>query len=235
MSDGILGKKFGMTRIFGENGEAIPATVIEAGPCPIVQIKTQDRDGYNAIQIGFGQERANIGAKHKNTINNPERGHLAKANVLEEFEGDERHPRRWYGPRYLKEIRTDSIGDLTLGEAIDVTIFSEGDLVDVTSTSKGRGFAGGVKRWGFKGGKKSHGGEKDLRRIGSIGASAFPSRVIKGKRMPGRYGGERVTVQNLRVVKADPERNLLVLRGSVPGPLNELLIIKKAVKSMARN
>ncbi|HIE29146.1 TPA: 50S ribosomal protein L3 [Candidatus Poribacteria bacterium] len=242
MSDGILGRKIGMTRIFSEDGESTPVTVVEAGPCPIVQVKTQDKDGYNALQLGFGQRRANTGSKRKNIINNPERGHLAKSNAIKEVEADERHPRRWYGPRFLREIRTDNrktkpsvnevnIENLTLGETVDVSIFSEGDLVDVTSTSKGRGFTGVVKRWGFKGGKKSHGGEKDLRRIGSIGASASPSRVFKGKRMAGRHGGKRVTVQNLKVLKSDPERNLLVLRGTVPGPPNGFLIIRKAVKS----
>jgi len=230
MSDGILGRKVGMTRVFGEDGKSIPVTVIEAGPCPIVQLKIQDKDGYNAVQLGFGQKRANTGTKHKNIINNPERGHLAKSNVIKEVGADERHPRRWYGPRFLREIRTDNIENLTLGETIDVSIFSEGDSVDVTGTSKGHGFTGVVKRWGFKGGKKSHGGEKDLRRIGSIGASSYPSRVFKGKRMPGRYGGNRVTVQNLTVVKSDQERNLLVLCGTVPGPPNGLLIIRKTVK-----
>lgn len=242
MSDGILGRKVGMTRLFSEDGKSIPVTVVEAGPCPIVQIKTQDKDGYNAVQIGFGQRRANTGTKRKNIINTPERGHLAKSNVIKEVEADERHPRRWYGPRFLREMRTDNrktnpsaleanIEDLTLGEAVDVSIFSEGDLVDVTGTSKGRGFTGVVKRWGFKGGKKSHGGEKDLRRIGSIGTGASsPSRVFKGKRMPGHHGGNRVTVQNLKVLKSDPERNLLVLSGTIPGPSNGLLIIRKAVK-----
>ncbi|MBM3243143.1 50S ribosomal protein L3 [Candidatus Poribacteria bacterium] len=230
MSDGILGRKIGMTRVFSESGESIPVTVVEATPCPITQIKTQDKDCYNAIQLGFGQKRANTGTKRKNVINNPERGHLAKSNVIKEIEADEHQPRRWYGPRFLREIKTDNIENLTLGEAINVGIFSEGDLVDVTSTSKGRGFAGAVKRWGFKGGKKSHGGEKDLRRVGSIGASSFPSRVWKGQRMAGRYGGKQITVQNLKVIKSDKERNLLVLRGTVPGPNNGLLIIRKAVK-----
>lgn len=238
MSDGILGRKVGMTRVFGEDGESIPVTVVEAGPCPIVQIKTQDKDGYNAVQLGFGQKRtldlgqrrANTSTKLNNIINYPEHARFAKSNVIKEVAADERHPRRWYGPRLLREIRTDNIENLTLGETIDVRIFSEGDFVDVTGTSKGRGFAGVVKRWGVKGGKKSHGGEKDLRRIGSIGQSASPSRVFKGKRMPGRYGGKRMTVQTLEVVKSDQERNLLVLRGTVPGPPNGLLIIRKAVK-----
>jgi large subunit ribosomal protein L3 len=247
MSDGILGRKIGMTRIFDEDGESTPVTVVEAGPCPIVQIKTQAKDGYDAVQLGFGQKRANTGTRRRNIINNPERGHLAKAKVIKEVEPDERHPRRWYAPGFLREIRTDKYkakpprpGDgsvnevngenLTLGETIDVSIFSAGDLVDVTATSKGRGFTGAVKRWGFKGGKKSHGGEKDLRRIGSIGASAAPSRVFKGKRMAGRLGGKRVTVQNVKVIKSDQERNLLLLRGTVPGPPNGLLIIRKAVK-----
>ena len=125
-----------MTRVFSESGGSIPVTVVEATPCPITQIKTQDKDGYNAVQLGLGQKRANTGTKHKNVINNPERGHLAKSNVIKEVEADERHSRRWYGPRFLREIKTDNIENLTLGEAINVGIFSEGDLVDVTSTSK---------------------------------------------------------------------------------------------------
>jgi len=238
MNDGILGRKVGMTRLFGESGTSIPVTVIEAGPCPIVQIKTQDTDGYDAVQLGLGRRRLNTAEqKRQKTINNPLRGHLEKANAIAEIEVDTQdgqRQRKRYGPRYLREIRNDGEGleEVNLGGMVDVSIFEEGDLVDVTGTSKGRGFTGVVKRWGFKGGKKSHGGEQDHRRPGSIGwGSSSPSRVHKGKKMPGRHGGKRLTVQNLTVVKSDPERNLLVVNGAVPGPPNGLLIIKKAVKA----
>ena len=210
MSDGLLGRKVGMTRVFSEQGESIPVTVIEAGPCPIVQIKTEDKDGYNAVQLGFGEKRPN-------KVNRPTQGHFKKAGVEPQ--------------RYLREIRKDSIEDLEVGQVLTADIFSEGDLVDVSAISKGRGFTGTVKRWGFRGGKKSHGGEQDLRRIGSIGASSFPSRVTRGKRMAGRHGGRRITVQNLQVVKTDAARNLLVVKGAVPGPNNGLVLIRKAVKS----
>ena len=204
---GILGKKVGMTQVFDESGEARPVTVIEAGPCPIVQIKTADTDNYQAVQLGFGNRKK---------ISRPKQGHLNKAEVE--------------SCQFLREFRVDSLEGLSVGSTIDVGIFSEGDFVDVAGESKGRGFAGVVKRWGFKGGRKSHGGEQDHRRPGSIGASAYPARVFKGKKMPGRMGGERVTVQNLQVVKADAERNLLVVKGAVPGPPNGLLMIKKSVK-----
>ncbi len=233
MNEGILGRKVGMTRVFGEDGASIPVTVVEAGPCPIVQIKTVDKDGYTAVQLGFGRRRANVNTKHKNVINKPERGHIEKAHAIQEVDTDsqvDERGKRWYGPRFLREIRIDDIDGLNPGDSIDVSIFSPGDFVDVTGVSKGRGFTGVIKRWGFKGGKKTHGGEQDLRRPGSIGASASPSRVVKGKKMPGRYGNKRVTVQSLAVIESDPERNLLVLKGAVPGPPNGFLIIKKAVK-----
>jgi large subunit ribosomal protein L3 len=209
MNSGILGKKIGMTQIFDESGAAIPVTVVEAGPCPIVQVKTQDHEGYNAIQLGFGYRR-------KNKVNRPESGHFQKANV-------EPH-------QFLREMRVDSTEGLDVGSSVDVGIFSPGDFVDVTGTSKGRGFAGVIKRWGFAGMKQTHGAEKNHRRPGSIGHSSWPSRVFKGKKMPGRLGGKRVTTQNLQVVQADTERNLLLVKGAVPGPPNGLLIIKKAVK-----
>ena len=236
MNDGILGRKVGMTRLFGESGESVPVTVIEAGPCRVVQVKTQDADGYNAVQLGFGRKRLNAAEqKRKNTINNPSRGHLEKANAIEEIEvenQDGQRQRKRYGPRYLREIRTDDLEGRNPGDIVDVSIFAEGDSVDVTGTSKGRGFTGVVKRWGFKGGRGSHGSEQDHRRVGSIGwGSSSPSRVHKGKKMPGRHGGKRLTVQNLTVVKSDPERNLLVVKGAVPGPPNGLLIIRKGVKS----
>jgi large subunit ribosomal protein L3 len=199
-----------MTQIYEESGMAIPVTVIEAGPCPIVQLKTQERDGYQAVQLGFGNRK-------ENKFNSPERGHFAKADVQP--------------TRVLREFRVDSLAEVTVGDTVDASLFSAGELVDVTGTSKGHGFTGVVKRWGFKGGKKSHGGEQDLRRPGSIGASATPSRVFKGKKMPGRYGAKRHTVQNLQVIQADSERNLLVVKGSIPGPPNGLLLIRKAIKA----
>lgn len=209
MSNGILGKKIGMTQVFDESGAAIPATVVEAGPCPIVQIKTEGRDGYNAIQLGFGE-------RNENKINRPRHGHFRKADVPPQ--------------RYLREVRVDTTEGLSVGSVIDAGIFTAGDTVDVTGTSKGKGFTGVVKRWGFSGGRKSHGGEQDLRRPGSIGAGSDPSRVFKGKRMAGRHGGKKVTVQNLEIIEADLERNLLVIKGAVAGPPNGLLIIRKAVK-----
>lgn len=209
MSNGILGKKIGMTQVFDESGAAIPATVVEAGPCPIVQIKTEGRDGYNAIQLGFGD-------RNENKINRPRHGHFSKADVAPQ--------------RYLREVRVDTTEGLSVGSVIDAGIFTAGDTVDVTGTSKGKGFTGVVKRWGFSGGRKSHGGEQDLRRPGSIGAGSDPSRVFKGKRMAGRHGGKKVTVQNLEIIEADLERNLLVIKGAVAGPPNGLLIIRKAVK-----
>ena len=212
MSIGILGKKVGMTRLFGEHGLAIPATVIEAGPCPVIQVKSKETDGYEAVQIGFGQKRENL-------VKKPLKGHFKKANVPP--------------MRFLREMRFQepvAEENLKVGEQVTVQIFSEGELVDVSGISKGAGFAGVMKRWGFKGSKASHGAETH-RHGGSIGASADPSRVFKGLPMPGRMGGKQITVQNLEVVKIDPERNLLVIKGSVPGPKNGMLVIKKAVKA----
>jgi len=209
MSTGMLGKKVGMTRFFGEQGEAIPVTVIEAGPCHIVQIKSKEADGYEAVQIGFDQKR-------ENSINRPARGHFKKADVPP--------------LRYLKEFKPESMEGLKLGGQITVEMFSEGEKVDVRGISKGKGFSGVMKRWGFKGGRATHGAETH-RHAGSIGASADPSRVFKGQKMAGRMGGKKVTVQNLEVVKIDVEKNLLVVKGAVPGPRNGVLIIEKAVKA----
>ena len=210
MVNGIIGRKVGMTQVFEDSGKAVPVTVIQAGPCPIVQLKTQEKDGYQAVQLGFGEQK-------ESRTNSPKRGHLEKAGVA--------------SARVLREFRVQSLDDVSVGNIVDASVFSEGELVDVTGTSKGRGFTGVVKRWKFGGGKKSHGGEQDLRRPGSIGASATPSRVFKGKRMAGRHGAKRHTVQNLPVIQADPERNLLVVKGAVPGPPNGLLLIKKASKA----
>jgi len=198
-----------MTRLFSEQGEIFPVTVIEAGPCPIVQVKTKANDGYDAIQIGFGQKR-------ENAINEPARGHFKKADVPP--------------LRILREIKTDNEDISGLGKQLTVQIFSVGEFVDVTGISKGKGFAGVMKRHGFRGSHATHGAETH-RAPGSIGASSFPSRVVKGLRMAGRMGGKRTTVQNLEVLKVDPNRNLLVVKGAVPGPRNGLLMIKKAVKA----
>lgn len=214
MINGIIGRKVGMTQVFEDSGKAIPVTVIEAGPCPIVQVKTQERDGYQAVQLGFGKRK-------ENKCNSPRRGQFAKAGI---------EP-----VQVLRELPVDSLEDVSVGDSVDASLFSEGELVDVTGTSKGHGFTGVVKRYGFAGGRKSHGGEQDLRRAGSIGASATPSRVFKGKRMPGRYGAKRHTVQNLQVIQADAERNLLVVKGGIPGPTNGLLLIRKAVKGSVEN
>lgn len=209
MVDGLLGKKVSMTQIFDESGEVIPATVIEAGPCPIVQIKTEDREGYNAVQLGFG-------AKDEKKLNRPKQGHFKKVGVDSQ--------------RYLREFRVADLDGLVVGATVDVGLFTEGDLVDIAGTSKGRGFTGVVKRWGFKGGRASHGDEQVLRHGGSIGQSAWPAKVFKGVKMPGRYGNKRRTVQNLQIVKIYAERNLLVVKGAIPGPRNGLLMIRKAVK-----
>jgi large subunit ribosomal protein L3 len=209
---GILGKKVGMTQIFDQRGEVVPVTVIEAGPCFVAQIKTDERDGYSAVQMGFGE------AKTK-SLTRPQLQHLEKSNLP--------------ALRFLREIRmpADAIAQFEEGQRVTVDLFEEGEFVDVTGTSKGRGFAGVVKRHGFSGGPKTHGQSDRLRTPGSIGACTTPGRVFKGKRMPGRMGGERVTVQGLKVVMVDPERNLLAVRGAVPGAKNGLLMIRQARKT----
>jgi len=208
---GILGKKIGMTQIFTESGEAVPVTVIEAGPCYVTQVKTEETDGYNAVQLGFEEVKPK-------RLTKPELGHLQKNNLPP--------------LRHLREIRTDDAASYEVGQTIDVSIFEEGERVDVTGTSKGRGFAGVVKRHGFGGGPKTHGQSDRHRAPGSIGATSTPGRVFKGLRMAGRMGGERVTVQNLEVMQVDPERNLLVVKGAVPGARGGLLLIRSAVKTV---
>lgn len=206
MIEGILGRKVGMTRIFDEKGAVVPVTVIEAGPCYVTQVKTSERDGYTAVQIGFGQAKR---------LNEPEKGHLKKITPV----------------RHLREISATDIGDVKLGQKIDVSLFAAGEQVDVTGISKGKGFAGVVKRHHFRGGPKTHGQSDRLRAPGSVGAGTTPGRVLKGMRMAGRMGGERVTTQNLEVVQADPARNLLLLKGAVPGARKSLLLIRKARKA----
>lgn len=209
---GILGKKVGMTQIFDERGEVVPVTVIEAGPCYVAQIKTAERDGYTAIQMGFEE------AKPK-SLTRPQLQHLQKSNLPP--------------VRYLRELRLqeDEIARFEEGQQLTADVFEVGELVDVTGTSKGKGFAGVVKRHGFRGGPKTHGQSDRLRAPGSIGACKTPGRVFKGKRMPGRMGGDRVTIQGLKVVMVDPERNLIAVRGAVPGAKNGLLLIRQARKT----
>jgi large subunit ribosomal protein L3 len=209
---GILGKKVGMTQVFSEQGEVIPVTVIEAGPCFVAQIKTLERDGYTAVQLGFEETKP----KH---LTQPQIQHLQKSNLP--------------ALRHLREIRiaAEDLAHFEEGQQVTVDVFEAGEYVDVTGTSKGKGFAGVVKRHGFRGGPKTHGQSDRLRAPGSIGACTTPGRVFKGKRMPGRMGGERVTLQGLEVVLVDPERNLLAVRGSVPGAKSGLLMIQQARKT----
>jgi len=206
---GLIGKKLGMTRIFDESGVAIPVTVIQAGPCKITQIKTVEKEGYNALQLGFGQK------KEKN-VTLPVKGHLSKV--------------PGYFPRVLWEFRTEDVSAYELGQELTVEIFSEGEGVNITGTTKGRGFQGVVKRHGFSGGDETH-GNTSHRVPGSIGASADPSRVMKNKKMPGHYGNARHTVLNLKVVKVDPERNYLYVKGAVPGASNSLVRVFKTTRA----
>ena len=203
MTQGIIGKKLGMTQIFRDNGKVEAVTAIEAGPCAVVQVKTAAKEGYNALQIGFGQAKR---------LSSPQRGHLKD---LGQF-------------RYLREFRTDDIEGVQVGDRIDVSLFQAGDLVDVTGVSKGKGFAGVVKRHGFAGGPKTHGQSDRHRHPGSIGAGTSPGRVFKGTLMAGHMGSERVTVRKLEVFQTDPDRNLLLVKGAVPGASNGLLLIRKS-------
>ena len=206
----ILGKKVGMTQVFNELGEAIPATVIEAGPCYVAQVKTLEQDGYTAVQLAFEELKPQ-------RLSGGEKGHLAR-NKLPAL-------------RHLREFRLRGDEELEEGQRILVDIFEEGDYVDVVGTSKGRGFTGVVKRYGFRGGPKTHGQSDRQRAPGSIGGTTGISKVWKGQRMPGRMGGDRVTAQNLRVEVVDPERNLLAVRGSVPGAKGGFVMVKQARKS----
>jgi large subunit ribosomal protein L3 len=209
---GILGKKIGMTQIFDARGEVIPVTVIKAGPCFVAQIKSLERDGYSAVQLGFEEVQPK-------RLNKPQLHHLQKSELP--------------ALRYLREIRMneEDIVGFKEGQRVTVDLFETGDYVDVIGSSKGRGFAGVVKRHGFRGGPKTHGQSDRHRAPGAIGACKTPGRVMKGKRMPGRMGGERVTAQGLEVMIVDPERDLLLVRGAVPGAQNGLLLIQQARKT----
>ncbi|WP_069650741.1 50S ribosomal protein L3 [Caloranaerobacter ferrireducens] len=205
----ILGRKIGMTQVFTEDGLVIPVTVIEAGPVKVVQKKTVEKDGYNAIQVGFSDIK-------EKKVNKPLKGHFDKAGV--EYK------------RYLREFRVENADEYEVGQEIKADVFSAGDKVDVTGISKGKGFQGVIKRHNQSRGPESH-GSKYHRAVGSLGASSFPSRVFKTKKLPGHMGHERVTVQNLEVVKVDAEKNLILIKGAVPGPKGGLLTIKQSVKA----
>ncbi len=205
----IIGKKLGMTRVFSQEGNIVPVTVIEAGPCPIVQKKTKENDGYAALQVGFLK-------KKPTRVNRPLMGHFKKCGV---------------GAFYiLKELRVDEVDSYELGQEIAVDIFQPGDFVDVTGTSKGRGFSGVMKRHGFRGAPGSHGTHEYFRHGGSIGSAADPSRTFKGKKMPGHFGNRKVTIQNIEVVEVRPEQNLIFLKGAIPGWRNGIVVIRQAKK-----
>ena len=205
---GILGKKLGMTQIFTEEGIVVPVTVVEAGPNVVTQVKTVEKDGYNAIQVGFED------AKEK-SLNKPQKGHLAAANVLK---------------KHLKEFRVDAVEEFTVGQEIKADLFAAGEKIDVTGTSKGKGFQGPIKRLGQSRGPESH-GSRYHRRPGSMGACSFPGRVFKNKKLAGHMGSVKVTVQNLEVVRVDADKNLILVKGAIPGPKGSMVTIKEAVKS----
>lgn len=209
MQKGLIGKKIGMTQLFDEKGNVIPVTVIELGPCPVVQKKTTETDGYNAVQLGFGEVKVQ-------RVNKPVKGHYAKANVA---------PRK-----LLKEFRLKDIDALNVGDIIKADVFEVGEKVDVTGISKGKGTAGVIKRWNFSRLKETHGSGPVVRKGGSVGACSDPSRVFKGKKMAGRLGSERVTIQNLDVVKVDAENNLIAVKGAVPGPRGGIVVVTDNVK-----
>lgn len=205
---GILGKKLGMTQVFGEDGTAIPVTVIHAGPCSVLQKKEAETDGYESVQLGFGD-------KKEHRANRPEAGHAKKAGTTPKS--------------FVREIRGMNPADYELGQEVKADLFNAGELVDITATSKGKGFAGSIKRHNQARGPMSH-GSRYHRGPGSLGA-VDPARVFKGRKLPGRMGGDKVTIQNLQVVKVDPEKNLLLIKGSIPGPKNSYVVIKSAVKA----
>jgi large subunit ribosomal protein L3 len=207
MIQGLIGKKLGMTQIFDESGLAFPVTVLEVGPCVVTQVKTPETDGYSAVQLGFGLDKR---------LNSPERGHRRKSGFMS---------------RTLREVKATDASEFTVGQVITADAFQPGELVDVTGTSKGRGFQGGVKRHGFRGGPRTHGQSDRTRAPGSIGSSATPGRVFKGLRMAGRMGNDRVTIQNLKVLRVDPSRNLLLVEGSIPGPNEGLVVVRRAAKA----
>lgn len=213
MKKAILGTKVGMTQLFLEDGRVVPVTVVEAGPCTVVQKKTVERDGYSAIQVGF---KTLSESRAKKLKNKPEQGHFKKAGVA--------------ATRYLREFRLDDAQNYEVGQLINVDVFAKGDSVDVIGTSKGHGYTGAILRWNQHTGPMAH-GSKYHRGVGSLSANSDPSRVFKNKHMSGQWGHERVTVQNLEVVRVDGERNLLFVKGALPGPNGGLLMIRDSVKA----
>jgi len=208
--NGLIGKKIGMTQVFGADGSVVPVTVIQTGPCVVVQKREMERDGYRALQVGFG-------SKKSQRVNKPEQGHLVKAGKG--------------AFQVLREFRLDDVARYELGQEIKVSdLFKVGDRVDVSGTSKGRGFAGVIKRWGFSGFPASHGTHEYFRHGGAIGNRSYPGRVFKGKRMAGHWGNERISVQNLEVVGVRAEENLLLVKGAVPGARRGVLLIRRSVK-----
>ncbi len=209
MAKGILGKKIGMTQVFTSKGQAVPVTVVEAGPCIVVQKKTTATDGYEAVQLGFGEQKERL-------VNKPLKGHFQKSGSGKNF-------------KFLKEIRLDVGENYDLGQEIKADVFNEGEYVDVTGTSKGKGFAGVIKRWNFNRASMTH-GSMYHRRSGSLGATD-PARVFKGRKLPGRLGGVQTTIQGLEIVKVDSGRNILLIKGAIPGANGSYLLVKKTVKN----
>ena len=209
MEKAIIGKKIGMTQIFDENGLVVPVTAIEAGPCVVAQVKTIENDGYNAIQLGYGDVK-------ENRINRPEKGHFTKANIT--------------AKKHLREFRVSDVADVTVGSEVKADVFEAGDKIDVQGTSKGKGFQGVIKRHGQSRGPMGH-GSMYHRRPGLMGSTSTPGRVFKGKKLPGHMGVQTVTIQNLDVVKVDLDKNVILVKGSVPGPKGAILKIRKTVKS----
>ncbi len=210
MKKAIIGKKLGMTQVFTPEGLVVPVTVVEAGPCPVVQVKNEEKDGYNAVVVAFDKQKAS-------RVNKPSAGVFKKAGV-ETF-------------RLVKELKFENAQEYSLGQEIKCDIFAEGDKVDVTGTTRGRGFTGVIQRWNQHRLKMSHGTGPVHREVGSMGANSTPSRVFKNKHMPGHYGVERVTIQNLEIVKVDAERNLLLVKGCIPGPKGSVVTIRQAKKA----
>ena len=210
MKKGLIGKKIGMTQIFDEAGNVIPVTVVEAGPCTVTQIKTVENDGYQAVQVGFGDVKVS-------RVNKPMKGHFAKADVAPK--------------KTLKEFRLESIDGIEVGNILKADTFEVGEIVDVKGTSKGHGTAGAIKRWNFSRLRMTHGTGPNHRHAGSLGACSSPSRVFKGKKMAGHYGHETVTVQNLKIAKVDAENNLIAIKGAIPGPKGGIVVIADAVKA----
>lgn len=209
MNKAIIGKKLGMTQIFSADGKVIPVTVVEAGPCPVVQIKTAEKDGYAAVKVGFGKVE-------EKDLNKPDNGQFKKAGVEPQ--------------KVLKEFKFDDCGKYAVGQSLTVETFAAGDHVDVVGLTKGHGFTGVIKRWNQHRLKMTHGVGPVHREVGSMGANSSPSRVFKNKRMPGQYGNERVTVQNLEVVKVDAARNVLLIKGAIPGPKGGIVTVTDSVK-----